>query len=234
MPRCPALYLSPNDTRGTLFRFDQRRRELVAAVWRGEVVPGADFGVEGSKTRCRRSRAVFPGKAELQMRLLAMKKLPLPTKPLVGRGYDEFVSRNSAPGFASRDMVALDLINHLEGPLGDATYRKRRSLWFAPVWRLLRSQENTPAIDEMLAQSSNPILMLYGQLAKLQATVGRTHSKGRDGEPPVARRRGRGRSSAGGGRDGGVSGARLPRHLRRWRPRRIFLALPCRRGPGQT
>ena len=36
---------------------------------------------------------------------------------------------------------------------------------------LLHSQENMPAIDEMPAQSSNPILMLYGELAKLLAAL---------------------------------------------------------------
>ena len=67
-------------------------------------------------------------------------------------------------------MVAL--VNHYESGTGAAVFNKRRCFWFAPVRAILGSPRNSPEFDDLLIFAQNPVLHLYGSLAKLHQSAG--------------------------------------------------------------
>ncbi len=117
--------------------------------------------------------AFYLEKAGVLRDFLALVKAPAPSKVVSSQEFQQYRAGSRAD-FPSRDRVASALVQHYESGVGLAVYRKRRILWFEPVREILGSRDNE-AIRELLAQSGHPVLHLYGQLAKLEASAGRNY-----------------------------------------------------------
>ncbi len=72
-----------------------------------------------------------------------------------------------------RDRVMTALVEWFDGETAHQVYTARRLVWFSPVRDLLGTYEDsdrTLGIAELYARSENPVLGMYGRLAKLVAT----------------------------------------------------------------
>jgi hypothetical protein len=81
-------------------------------------------------------------------------------------------SVNAAHGV---DRLRLAIVKWLDSPCARAVYDRRHLTWYAPVDELLRDykSQHGAALANLLSQSGNGVLRLYGNLASLLANSGR-------------------------------------------------------------
>lgn len=167
-------------------RFDQMRRllekdegnEKTAARWKTEIENYVTQLTEWKNPSVDDSdpTSYYLEKTDLLHRVLAIQEEPPPATLPDRENWSKYWSERSKgrkAGYMGRDRVTIALVNLFESSTGASVYGKRRSLWFAPIRELLRSPEDSPGLNALLAGSQNPVLRLYGLIAGLQAASGR-------------------------------------------------------------
>jgi hypothetical protein len=95
-----------------------------------------------------------------------------PSSATAQEGIGTLRSVNAAHGV---DRLRLAIVKWLDSPCARAVYDRRHLTWYAPVDELLRDykSQHGAALANLLSQSGNGVLRLYGNLASLLANSGR-------------------------------------------------------------